>query len=164
VPFTIHGAQPHEGHVVEIDEYVPLTIQWPGYARLQQAPQSVVLDVRGSFVEIKTHHDSGEVVELILIHVVRPEISDTPLAAPGVIESGVPLMSYDESTHDGSVGGVHLYTDGLRVRFRQEDATQAIGDPAAAFGFSVLGHLVEFDVRLDLDRMSQLRAVCGLVG
>ncbi|MGK5696269.1 hypothetical protein ACSNOJ_25830 [Streptomyces sp. URMC 128] len=157
--------QPYEGHVVEIDEYVPLTIQWPGYARLRQAPHSVVLDVRASLIEIKTDHDSGEVVELILAHVVRPEDSDIPLGVPGAIESGVPLMSYTGSSQDSSAGGVRLYADGLRVRFGQESATaRAVGDPAAVFGFSEQGHLVEFDVRLNFDRMARLRALCGLPG
>ncbi|MFF7795229.1 hypothetical protein [Streptomyces sp. NPDC007991] len=165
MPFTIQGVQPHEGHVVEIDEYVPMAIQWPGYARLQQAPHSVVLDVAASLVEIKTDHDSGEVVELILVHVVRPEDSELPLGVPGTIESGVPLMSYTESSQDSSAGGVRLYADGLRVRFGQESATaRAVGDPAVVFVFSEQGHLVEFDVRLDFDRMARLRAVCGLLG
>ncbi|MEU6177674.1 hypothetical protein [Streptomyces coeruleorubidus] len=160
--FTIHGAQPHQGHTVEIDEYVPLTIQWPGYARLRRAPKSVVLDVGTSLVEVKTDRDSGEVVELILVHVGRLENSNIPLVAPGVIESGVPLMSYAESSQDSSAGVVRLYTDGLRVRFGQEPASRAVGDAEAVFGFSEMGHLVEFDVRLGLDRMAQLRAVCGL--
>ncbi|WND23591.1 hypothetical protein [Streptomyces violaceus] len=154
--------QPREGHIVEIDDYVPLTVQWPGYARLQQAPRSVVLDVKASLVEIKTDHDSGEVVELILVHVVRPEDSDNPLAAPGVIESGVPLMSYVESSQDSSAGGICLYADGLRVRFGQEPASRAVGDAGAVFGLSDIGHLVEFDARLGLDSMAQLRAACGL--
>lgn len=161
--FTIHGAQPRGGHTVEIDEYVPLTIQWPGYARLRQAPQSVALDVGTSLVEVKTDLDSGEVVELVLVDVSRPEDSYAPLLLPAVTESGVPLMSYDESTRGSSGGGVHLYTDGLCVRFGQEPASRAVGDPTAVFGFSELGHLVEFDVRLDLGRMAQLRAACGLV-
>lgn len=162
--FTIRGAQPRAGHTVEIDEYVPLTVQWPGYARLREAPQSVVLDVGASLVEVKTDRDSGEVVELVLVDVGRPEDSDAPLLVPSAVESGVPLMLYDESIQVSSAGGVHLYADGLRVRFGQEGAARAVGDPMAVFGFSELGHLVEFDVRLDLDRMAQLRTVCGLVG
>jgi hypothetical protein len=58
-------------------------------------------------------------------------------------------MSYAESGQDRSAGGVQLYADELRVRFGQERASRAIGAPAAVFGFSELGHLAEFDVRLD---------------
>ncbi|AQS65612.1 hypothetical protein [Streptomyces pactum] len=160
--FTIHGARPHGGHTVEIDEYVPLTIQWPGYARLRQTPQTVVLDVGASLVEVKTDRDSGEVVELVLVDMGRLESSDTPLLVTGTVESGIPLLSYDESTQDDSVSGVHLHSDGLRVRFRQERTSRSVGDEEAVFGFSETGGLVEFEVRLGLDRMAELRAVCGL--
>ncbi|MFD4262620.1 hypothetical protein ACFWR9_34615 [Streptomyces sp. NPDC058534] len=160
--FTIHGIRPHGRHTVEIDEYVPLTIQWPGYARLRQTPQAVVLDAGASLVEVKTDRDSGAVVELVLVDTGRPEHSDTPLFVPRVLESGIPALSYAESAQDGSVGGVQLYSDGLRVRFGQERVSRAVGDPDAGFGFSEAGHLVEFGVRLDLDRMARLRAAWGL--
>ncbi|GGS95612.1 hypothetical protein [Streptomyces violaceus] len=160
--FLIHGAQLSRGHTVEIDEYVPLTIQWPGYARLRQAPQSVVVDVGASSVEAKTDRDSGEVVELALVDMGRPEDSDAALLLPGVTESSVPLMSYDEASQDSSASGVHLHSDGLRIRFAQERAFRAVGDTEAVFGFSEMGHLVEFDVRLGLERMAQLRAVYSL--
>ncbi|MFD5745060.1 hypothetical protein ACFXJM_38935 [Streptomyces massasporeus] len=64
MPFALHGAQPRKGHTVEIDDWVPLTVQWLGDGCLQHAPLSVVLDVKTSLVEIKTDRDSGEVVEL----------------------------------------------------------------------------------------------------
>ncbi|MDQ1017754.1 hypothetical protein [Streptomyces afghaniensis] len=164
MPFTIHGVQLNEGHAVDIDEYVPLTIQWPGYARLQQAPHSVVPDVGASLVEIKTDRDSGEVVELKLVHIGRLEQSETSLVTPGPIESGVPLMSYAESSQDNSARAVHLHSDGIHIPVGQEPAARAVGEPTAVFGFSERGHLVEFDVGLDFDRMALLRAMRGLVG
>jgi hypothetical protein len=124
-------------------------------------PQTVVLDV-GALVEVKTDRDSGEVVELILVDLGHAEGSDSPLATSCPLEPGIPLLTYDESVDDGSVGGVQLHSDGLRVRFGQERASRAVGVPEAVFGFSETGHLVDFELRLDGDHMTQLRAVCGL--
>ncbi|WP_406837254.1 hypothetical protein ACICHK_14730 [Streptomyces sp. AHU1] len=152
---------PEVRHFVEIDEYVPLTVQWSGYSHLREAPQSIVLDAGASLVEVKTHRESGEVVELILIDIGQPENFDTSLnaSAPVLIDSGVPLVSFKESSQDRSVGGVDLYVDGLRLRLGEGHTARVVGSQDAAFGFSDPGHLVEFDLRLDPDRMAQLRAV-----
>ncbi|WP_329327889.1 hypothetical protein [Streptomyces luteogriseus] len=147
--FTIQSVQPHGEPTVEIDEYVPVTIQWPGYGRLRQAPQSVVLEVGTSLVEVKTDRDSGEVVELVLVDMGQPEDSDAPLLMAGVMESGVPLMSYAETAQNDSASGIHLHSDGLRVRFGRKRASRAVGTPGAVFGFSDVGLLVELDVRLE---------------
>ncbi|MCM2517891.1 hypothetical protein NC658_32370 [Streptomyces griseoincarnatus] len=162
MPFAICGLQPQEGHHVEFDEYVPLTVQWPGYARLRQAPASVVLEAGSSIVEIKTDRDSSEVVELILVELAKPESSTATLPVPEAVEPGVPLMSFDESVTPG-VGGVRLYADGLSLRFGERRSVRGVGDSVAVFGFCDQGNLVEFDLRLGLRGMSRLRALCGLV-
>lgn len=149
------------GHFIEIDEYVPLTVQWSGYSRLQEAPRSVVLGAGASLVEVKTDRESGEVVELILVDLGQPENVDASLSAsaPAFIDSGVPRVSFKESSQDRSAGGVGLYVDGLRLRLGEGPTARVVGSPDAAFGFSEPGHLVEFDLRLRPDRMAQLRAV-----
>ncbi|MER6342593.1 hypothetical protein ABT258_37710 [Streptomyces tendae] len=160
--FKIQGTRPRGEHTVEIDEYVPLTIQWPGYTLLQQAPRTAVLEAGASLIEIKTDCDSGEMVEFVLVDMGSPEISDDPLCVPDVVETGVPLLSYDESIRNESVSGAHLYSDGLRVSFGHDRVSQTIGASGAAFGFSEMGYLVEFNVLLGRDCAAQLRAVCGL--
>jgi hypothetical protein len=159
VPFTILGVNPAGEYFVEVDEYIPLTVQWSRYSRLREAPRSVVLDAGGSLVEIKTDRDSGEVVELVLVDIGRPERSDTSLNAPAVTDSGVPLVAFDESPQGRSVGGVCLFADGLRIHLGAGRAARGVGDSEAVFGFSDPGQLVEFDLRLDPDRMARLRAL-----
>ncbi|MEU4985919.1 hypothetical protein [Streptomyces sp. NPDC021969] len=162
--FTIQGTRSRGEHTVEIDEYVPLTIQWPGYAHLRQTPQTVTLDVGASLVEIKTDRDSGETVEFVLVDMSHPEISETPLSIPDIMESGIPLLSYDGSDQDDSASGVHLHADGLRVCFSQERATRIVGIPGTVFEFTEMGQLVQFNVLLGLDCMAQLRACVASPG
>ncbi|MFB7931652.1 hypothetical protein ACFC4C_21370 [Streptomyces sp. NPDC056039] len=110
--FTIHGAQPRGVHTVEI-----------GVAHLRQAPQSIVLDVGASLVEVKTERDSGEMVELVVVDVSRPEDSNAPLLLSGVTEFGVPLMSYGES----GTGRLYVWDSparGWSVRTRLDRMTQ----------------------------------------
>ncbi|WP_282699630.1 hypothetical protein [Streptomyces sp. CC219B] len=141
-----------------MDEYVPLTVQWSGYSRLREAPRSVVLDIGTSLGEVKSDRDSDEVVEIVLVDIGRPEVTDTLLSSPAVVGSGVPLMVFDESPQDCSAGGVRLCRDGLQIRLKEGLAAKGVGDKEAIFCFSDLGHLVEFDVRLAADWMAQLRA------
>ncbi|MDW4907150.1 hypothetical protein RB628_17795 [Streptomyces sp. ADMS] len=147
-----------------MDEYVPLTVQWAGYSRLRDAPRSVVLDIGDSLVEIKPDRNDGEVVEVVLVELVRPECFDDLLDIAETTEieinPGVPCVSFDESDQEDSEGSVRLYTDGLRIRFAGGRAVRRVGDMKAMFGFSDLGHLVEFAVRLEPDLMARLRALC----
>ncbi len=163
MPFTICGRQPQEGgHHVELDEYVPLTVQWPGYARLRQAPTSVVLAVGPSILEVKTDGDSSEVVELVLFTLAKPESSTSGLSVPEAVEPGVPLMSFDESVPPGS-GGVRLYADGLSLGFGEGCPVRWVGDSGAVFGFCHEGILIEFNLRLGRLGMYRLRVLTGLV-
>ncbi|MGW3956362.1 hypothetical protein ACWEKM_36920 [Streptomyces sp. NPDC004752] len=158
MPLKIRGVQPVESPTVDLDEYVPLTAQWPAYSRLRQAPISITLDVGASLVEIKTDQDSGEVVEVILVDLVRPEEKVLPLPVPTTVDSGVPVLSYDESAQDPSAGGVQLYTDGLCLRFGPESVARGVGDSTAVFGFSDQGNLAEFVLRLSPPDITRLRA------
>ncbi|MEV7344271.1 hypothetical protein [Streptomyces sp. NPDC093544] len=153
---------PKREHFVEVDEDIPMTVQWAGYASLREAPRSVVLDAGASLVEVKTDRDTSEVVELVLIDIARPESREAPLDAPGVLDPGVPLVVFDESSQpqDRSAGGVRLYADGVRIRLGEGHAARGVGDSGAVFGFSDPGHWIKFDVRLDPDRMARLRALC----
>lgn len=158
--FGILGLAPTRAHFVEVDEDIPMTVQWAGYASLREAPRSVVLDVGASLVEVKTDRDSGEVVEVVLIDIARPESRGALLSAPGVVDPGVPLVAFDGSSQDRSAGGVRLYADGVRIRLGAGRAVRAVGDSDAVFGFSDPGRWVEFGVRLGRDGMARLRALC----
>ncbi|MCX4883528.1 hypothetical protein [Streptomyces sp. NBC_00847] len=161
MPFMILGLQSAEKPFVEVDEYVPATVRWSGYARLRRAPRSFMVDAGASLVEVKTDADSGAVVEIVLVDIASPERYEAPLTTPGRVDAGVPLVTFDDSAQD-SADGVHLYRDGLRIRFSQGPATRRVGDSEAVFSFSEIGHLVDFDVWPGLERMALLRAVCGL--
>ncbi|MCZ4509092.1 DUF6531 domain-containing protein [Streptomyces sp. ActVer] len=97
----------------------------------------------------------------LLDGMTRPESCDAPLSVPGVMDSGVPLLSFDVASQDPSAGGVRLYADGLRIRLGEGHATRGVGDLEAVFGFLDSGRWVEFDVRLDPDHMARLRALCS---
>ncbi|MDX3750612.1 hypothetical protein PV734_29070 [Streptomyces sp. AK08-02] len=147
-----------------MDEYVPLTVQWEGYSRLQDAPRSVVLEIGESLVEVKTDRNSGEVVEVVLLDLVRPEcVEDVLDITETKIDPGVPCVSFDESDLEGSNCEVRLYADGLQIRFADGRAARRFGDTKAMFGFSDPGRLVEFKVRLKPDLMARLRSMCHLV-
>lgn len=143
MPFTILGVVPERKCFVEVDEYIPLTIHWQGYSRLRDAPQTVVLEAGASLVEFKLDHLSGEIVEVVLVDLPRPETVDAPLNAPQVSDPGAPRVSFEHPSQELFQGAVCLHADGLRIRLAEGAATRGIGDAEVVFGFSNLGHLVE---------------------
>ncbi|MFJ4833609.1 hypothetical protein ACIP79_27415 [Streptomyces sp. NPDC088747] len=161
VAFRISGVNQERQHFVEVDEYVPLTVQWSGYSRLRTAPRSVVLDLGVSLVGVKTDRDSGEVVEVVLVEISRPLTFDVPRGAPVEAEPGIPLVYYEENPLGPPTGEIRLYSDGLRIRLAEGCSVRQVGDSEAAFGFSEAGYWVDINVRLDPEKMTGLRALCG---
>lgn len=136
---------------VEADEYVPVTITWPGYLRLSDSPKSMMLDAGGCLLEVKTDRSSGELVELIVVDARRRDLVQEPAPlGPPAFESGTPCLDVQEA-EEGITGPSvsRLHPNGLDVSLTPEDVTRWVGDSRCVLGFSPSGELARMVIRLD---------------
>jgi uncharacterized protein YuzE len=91
------GMKPGEAPFVEIDECVPVAIQWPGYALLQQASKCLVLDASESLIEVKVDAEDGEVMGVVLVNARGVTRTDSPISLPSAIEAGIPVIGITDS-------------------------------------------------------------------
>ncbi|WP_327429235.1 hypothetical protein [Streptomyces sp. NBC_01236] len=158
--FKVAGVVSGEEPFVEVDDYVPLTVQWPGYSRLHDAPKCLMLDVGTSLIEVKLNGGTGEVVEIILVDAGRLEFVDIPLPRPGTIELGIPLLSFAESSGSHEMGRVSLHSDGLRICLEGGASGKAVGGDGVLFRISDQGSLLEVDVTLNSSSLARMRQLC----
>ncbi|MET7900934.1 hypothetical protein ABZS86_05460 [Streptomyces sp. NPDC005355] len=144
---------------MDIDEYVPLTIQWPRYATLQQVPTCLMLVAGGSLVEVKFDAEDGEIVEVILVDVRGVEQIDSPVLGPAVIEEGIPMIGIVHSVEGEAAGGVQIHENGLDVRFMEGEIARSVGTGGVVLGFSTQGELLGVRVKLGPSDVFQLHEV-----
>ncbi|MYT22898.1 hypothetical protein GTW69_21870 [Streptomyces sp. SID7760] len=144
-----------EGPTVEVDEYVPVTLTWPGYFRMSDSPKSLMLDVGGCFVEIKVDRSSGELLEVIVVDAPRSGLlrSSDPLVIPG-FEPGIPCLDVSEEEDwaaDAALDRIapRLHSDGLDLTLRSQEAVRWIGGPRCRMGFSPEDELVRLSISLE---------------
>ncbi|MFC8192368.1 hypothetical protein ACFUMH_11995 [Cellulomonas sp. NPDC057328] len=72
--------------LVEFDDHVPVTVTWPDYFTLEEAPTAHMCVSPGCIVEVKTRKGSSDVVELVVITARPPalQVIDSVLAPNGV--------------------------------------------------------------------------------
>lgn len=74
--------------LVEFDDYVPVTITWPDYFRIEEAPDTRMCVSAGCIVEVKTRKGSVDVVELVVVTARPPalQVVDSVLAPDGATQ------------------------------------------------------------------------------
>lgn len=140
-----------ERPTVEVDEYVPVTLTWPGYLRLSDSPNSVMLDAGSCLLEMKVDRYSRELVELVIVDVRRTDLirESVPLESP-IFESGIPCLEFrDTEGRSTSLLKSRLYFDGLDVLLAAEEVVRWVGDPCCVMGFSASDRLARVLIRLD---------------
>lgn len=149
------GVKASDGPFVEIDDYVPVTIQWPGYRSLHGAPVCLMVSAGASLVELKLNAENGEIVELILVDVKSVQ-AKPPVSRSSIRESGVPLIRVTDSSAAEQTGSVAHSNEGLTVRFADRDVVREIGGGGVFLEFSAEGEFVGFSVRPETPNWDQL--------
>ncbi|ATM24817.1 hypothetical protein SMD44_p20034 (plasmid) [Streptomyces alboflavus] len=158
--FKLLKVAPSEAPLIEIDEYVPLTLQWPSYFSLDATPESWMVGVGESLVEIKTCPATGVLVEIILVDAKGVQQEEGGITIPPDFDQGFPILGIEEPEKHQE-GEIHSYADGLKVLFMKAPVSRIIGDGGVFFGFSVAGYLVYASVTLEGSDRNRLHEVLG---
>lgn len=149
------GVEPSSEPSVEIDEYIPVTAQWPAYTSLTSAPACLMLDVGASLVEIKTSETTGELVEIVLVDAKQLDSVDADLNFPTDFEPGSPILSIEESA-DCGISGVRRYSDGLDIHFAEVTPVRTVGSSRVLFRFSPKNELIGISLKFREAEMGRL--------
>jgi hypothetical protein len=121
------------------DLYVPVTVQWPKYLSLPEAPICHMISGGATLIEIKLAPDGGEILEIVVIQLGDTQFSELPLPTMPQYEPGAPLLAViDQDDKEDGIAApkIRVHRDGLAMYFLSLTPTRYAGSPAAVFGFT----------------------------
>jgi hypothetical protein len=160
-----------EGNVVEVDEYVPLTVRF-GSGRDASPLYWRAGNGKDSLLEVGLSASTGKIVSLTVVTIPFVALQHYEcLVGSGAFDVGVPVFcvggwasggSYSNRFLDDFSVGFDLFvgTDRACIVFDvQQDIVQLIRNGSASFGVSSRGELLSIEVScLDVDKMALLKS------
>ncbi|MFC8764747.1 hypothetical protein ACFUAG_29075 [Streptomyces sp. NPDC057193] len=155
MPIFLTDISRRQSPVVEVDEYVPVTITWPGYRALTDSPSGVMLETGGCLLEVKVDRASGELVELVVVDARRRDlVQESAILRLPAFEPGVPCLDIGHADAGKASRSVaRLHRDGLDVSLAEEEVVRWVGEQHCVMGFSASGGLTRLLIHLEPDEV-----------